>query len=172
MSLAVSESMGEDAPAAPEPARRTLTKHQIQEARGAFDLFDTTGTGVIEQKELKIALMCLGFEKTTKEEIRRLVSELDNANASTIDFDNFIKIIQDLLPTRSPREELEEAFRLFDIDGTGRITFKNLKDVVQSMGEQLTEQEIIEIIAEADKRGEGDITLDEFIDLIQDNAIF
>jgi hypothetical protein len=37
------------------------------------------------------------------------------------------------------------------------------------MGEQGTEQEII---AEADKRGEQDIILEEFIDLIQDNAIF
>jgi Ca2+-binding EF-hand superfamily protein len=152
--------------------RRTLTDHQIEEARSAFNLFDTSGTGVIEQKELKIALMCLGFEKTTKEEIRRLVSELDSANPSTIEFNDFLKIIRELLPTRNPREELEEAFKLFDIDGTGRITFKNLKDVVTSMGEQLTEQEIIEIITEADKRGEGDITLEEFIELIKDNAIF
>jgi Ca2+-binding EF-hand superfamily protein len=155
-----------------EPARRTLTEHQIREAKDAFDLFDTTGTGAIEQKELKIALMCLGFEKTTKEEIRRLVSDLDSANPTMIDFNDFLKIIQELLPTRNPREELEEAFKLFDVDGTGRITFKNLKDVVTGMGEQLTEQEIIEIIAEADKTGEGDITLEEFIDLIQDNAIF
>jgi Ca2+-binding EF-hand superfamily protein len=155
----------------PRP-RRSLTEHQIREAKDAFDLFDTTGTGAIEQKELKIALMCLGFEKTTKEEIHRLVSDLDSANPTMIDFNDFLKIIQELLPTRNPREELEEAFRLFDIDGTGRITFKNLKDVVTGMGEQLTEQEIIEIIAEADKTGEGDITLEEFIDLIQDNAIF
>jgi Ca2+-binding EF-hand superfamily protein len=161
----------EETPAPPEPVRRILTEHQIQEARGAFDLFDTTGNGSIEQKDLKIALMCLGFEKTTKDEIRRIVSEMDTGGGF-IDFDRFIKIIQELLPSRNPREELEEAFKLFDIDGTGRITFKNLKDVVTSMGEQLTEQEIIEIIAEADKRGEGDITLDEFIDLIQDNAIF
>lgn len=151
--------------------QRTLTPAQIREAKDAFDLFDTTGTGVIEQKELKIALMTLGFD-ATKEDIRRLVADLDSSNTTTIDFDDFLQLINALLPTRDARKELEEAFHLFDIDGTGKISFKNLKDVVSSMGEQLTEQEIIEIIAEADKTGDGEITLDEFIDLIQDNAIF
>lgn len=151
--------------------QRTLTPAQIREAKDAFDLFDTTGTGVIEQKELKIALMTLGFD-ATKEDIRRLVADLDSSNTTTIDFNDFLQLINALLPTRDARKELEEAFHLFDIDGTGKISFKNLKDVVSSMGEQLTEQEIIEIIAEADKTGDGEITLDEFIDLIQDNAIF
>jgi Ca2+-binding EF-hand superfamily protein len=69
-----------------------------------------------------------------------LLSELDSISGSSIDFDHFIKIIQELLPSRNRREELEEAFKLFDMDGKGRITFKNLKDVVTSMDEQLTEQ--------------------------------
>jgi Ca2+-binding EF-hand superfamily protein len=125
----------------------------------------------MEQNGLKIALMCLGFQKTTNEEIKRLVANLDSANPTMIEFSDFLKIVDELLPSRNPKEELEEAFRLFDIDGTGRITFKNLKDGVTDMGEQSTEQEIIEIIAEADKTGEGDISFEEFIDLIQDNAI-
>lgn len=152
-------------------SQRTLTPQQVREAKDAFDLFDTTGTGQIEQKELKIALMTLGFD-ATKEDIRRLVADLDSNNTSTIDFNDFLQLVNALLPTRNARQELEEAFHLFDIDGTGKISFKNLKDVVASMGEQLTEQEIIEIIAEADKTGDGEISLEEFIDLIQDNAIF
>ena len=152
-------------------APRKLTPAQIHEAKDAFDLFDTTGTGVIEQKELKIALMTLGFE-TPKDEIKRVLGEINGGNVTTINFNTFLQIIHALLPTRDARKELEEAFRLFDVDNTGKITFKNLKEVVESMGEQLTEQEIMEIIAEADKTGDGEITLEEFIDLIQDNAIF
>ncbi|EAX94678.1 EF hand family protein [Trichomonas vaginalis G3] len=151
--------------------RRALTPMQLQEAKDAFDLFDTTGTNTIEQKELKIALMTLGFN-ISKEELRTVVSELDSSNTTTIDFKDFIQIVETLLPSRDPVKELTEAFNLFDIDHTGRITAKNIMDVVASMDEQLTEPEIHEIIAEADKRGEGDITLEEFIDLIKDNAIF
>lgn len=154
------------------PRVRKLTENQLREAKDAFDLFDTTGNGVIEQKELKIALMTLGFANTSKEDIKRLVAEFDTSGGSTINFNDFVRVIEALLPTRDTRAELEEAFKLFDVDGTGLITFKNLKDVVTSMGEQLTEQEIIEIIAEADKNGDQGITLDAFIDLIKDNAIF
>ena len=151
--------------------KRTLTPQQLQEAKDAFDLFNTTGNNAIEQKELKIALMTLGFE-TTKEELRTVLSELDSSNSSTIDFKDFIQIVETLLAKRDTVAELTEAFKLFDIDHTGRITAKNIMDVVSSMDEQLTDPEIHEIIAEADKRGEGDITLEEFIDLIKDNAIF
>lgn len=154
-----------------KPRARELTPQQIREAKDSFDLFDTTGTGVIDQKDLKIALMTLGFE-TTKDEIRHLVADLDSNNTTTLDFNDFLHIIKSELPKRDPRKELEEAFKLFDVDQTGRITFKNLKSVVSSMGESLTDQEIMEIIDEADKTGDHDITLDEFIDLIQDNAIF
>lgn len=163
--------MTDEVPQNKKESQRTLTPQQAREAKDAFDLFDTTGTGLIEQKELKIALMTLGFD-ATKEDIRRLVADLDSNNTSTIDFNDFLQLVNALLPTRNARQELEEAFHLFDIDGTGKISFKNLKDVVASMGEQLTEQEIIEIIAEADKTGDGEISLEEFIDLIQDNAIF
>lgn len=151
--------------------KRQLTPQQLREAKDAFDLFDTTGNGVIEQKELKVALMTLGFE-ATREEIRNLVSELDPSNTDTLNFNEFVQIVETLLAGRDTIAELTEAFKLFDIDGTGKITAKNLMDVVASMNEQLTEPEINEIIAEADKRGEGNITLEEFIDLIKDNAIF
>ena len=150
---------------------RKLTPQQLREAKDAFKLFDTSRTGMIDQKELKIALMTLGFE-TTKEDLRSIISELDSNNTNTLDFKDFTHIIEILLVNRNTRQELTEAFKLFDLDGTGKITAKNLIDVVSSMDEQLTEPEIHEIIAEADKRGEGNITLDEFIELIQDNAIF
>lgn len=149
---------------------RTLTPQQISEAKDAFDLFDTTGTGVIEQKELKIALMTLGFQ-TSKDDIKKVAVEV-NATNNTINFDDFKKIIIALLPTRDTRKELEEAFQLFDIDHTGKISSRNLKEVISDLGQTLTEQEISEIISEADKDMDGEISLEEFIDLIQDNAIF
>ena len=108
---------------------------------------------MIEEKELEIALITLGFANTSKEDIKRLVAEFDTSGRLTINFSNFVRVIEALLLTRDAKSELEDAFKLFDIDGTGLITLQNLKDVVTSMGEQLTEQEIIEILAAADKNG-------------------
>ena len=58
-----------------------MTEPQKAEVKEAFDLFDTNGSGIIEVKELKVALRALGFEPQ-KEEIKTLISDLNNNNAS------------------------------------------------------------------------------------------
>ena len=42
--------------------KQELTEAQKAEVKEAFDLFDTNGSGIIEVKELKVALRALGFE--------------------------------------------------------------------------------------------------------------
>ena len=57
--------------------RQELTEAQKAEIKEAFDLFDTNGSGIIDMKDLKVALRALGFEPA-KEEIKRLISDLSN----------------------------------------------------------------------------------------------
>ena len=58
--------------------RPGLTEDEIEEIKEAFDLFDTSGSGTIESKELKVALRALGFEPT-KDEIKNLIGNFDKA---------------------------------------------------------------------------------------------
>ena len=69
------------------PKKRTeLTEEQKQEIKEAFDLFDTDGSGNIDQKELKVAMRALGFEPK-REEIKKLILVLINSQkACTICF--------------------------------------------------------------------------------------
>jgi hypothetical protein len=60
-----------------------------------------------------------------------------------------------------------KAFRLFDGDGTGRITFKNLKRVAKELGENLTDEELQEMIDEADRNGDGEIDEEEFLRIMK-----
>ena len=53
--------------------------------------------------------------------------------------------------------ELREAFKVFDRDGTGTISREELRAVMISLGESLTEKDIDEMLKEADTDGDGQI---------------
>jgi centrin-1 len=73
---------------------------------------------------------------------------------------------------RDPREEIMKAFRLFDDDETGKITFKNLKRVAKELGENITDEELQEMIDEADRDGDGEVSEEEFFRIMKKSGLF
>ena len=49
--------------------------------------------------------------------------------------------------------EYKDAFRLFDINGDGTITTKELGNVMKSLGQNPTEAELADMINEVDQDG-------------------
>ena len=47
------------------------------------------------------------------------------------------------------------AFRQFDVDQTGKITFENLKAPPRDLGEDMRDEEIAEMIEKADLDADG-----------------
>mmetsp|Transcript_7523 Transcript_7523/g.7099 ORF Transcript_7523/g.7099 Transcript_7523/m.7099 type:complete len:174 (+) Transcript_7523:67-588(+) len=148
-----------------------LTEDQVQEIREAFDLFDTDQSGSIDSKELKVAMRALGFEPK-KEEIRKMIAEVDKDRSGCIDFDEFLAMMTIKVGQRDSKEEMMKAFRLFDDDESGRITFMNLKRVAKELGENMTDDELQEMIDEADREGSGEVSMDDFMRIMQKANIF
>merc|ERR1719465_55969 len=148
-----------------------LTEEQRQEIKEAFDLFDTDGSGTIDAKELKVAMRALGFEPK-KEEIRKMIADADRDGSGVIDFPEFLDMMTQKMAERAPREEMLKAFRLFDDDETGKISFKNLKRVAKELGENMTDDQIQEMIDEADRDGDGEIGEEEFMRIMEKTNLF
>jgi calmodulin len=63
-------------------------------------------------------------------------------------------------------EEIKEAFKVFDKDGNGFISAAELRHIMTNLCEKLTDEEVDEMIREADVDGDGQINYDEFVDMM------
>nr|XP_027798759.1 centrin-1 [Marmota flaviventris] len=148
-----------------------LTEDQKQEVREAFDLFDADGSGTIDVKELKVAMRALGFEPR-KEELKKMISEVDREGTGKISFNDFLAVMTQKMSEKDTKEEIMKAFRLFDDDETGKISFKNLKRVAAELGENLTDEELQEMIDEADRDGDGEVNEEEFLKIMKKTNLY
>ena len=60
-------------------------------------------------------------------------------------------------PAHNLEGEIEEAFRRFDKGGNGRVSLKELRRMMGQLGERLTEDELDEMMREADLNEDGQI---------------
>jgi centrin-1 len=116
-------------------------------------------------------MRALGFEPK-KEEIKKMIADIDKDGSGTIDFEEFLQMMTAKMGERDSREEIMKAFKLFDDDNTGFITLKNLKRVAKELGENLTEEELQEMIDEADRNGDGQIDEEEFYRIMKKTSLF
>ena len=64
-------------------------------------------------------------------------------------------------------EKLSEAFRTLDQEERGFIPCQQLKHILTSQGEKLTEDEITNLILDADINRDNKITYDEFMNMMK-----
>lgn len=149
----------------------SLTEQQKRDVKEAFNLFDYDGQGKLKTKELKVAMRALGFEPK-REEVRKILVDMNKDNAEFLTFDDFVTITSRKYTEKDVMDEIRKAFQLFDDDNTGFITIKNLKRVAEKLGEKFKDEDLQEMIEEADKDGDGAISLEEFAFVMQKTNLY
>lgn len=77
-------------------------------------------------------------------------------------FTEFLAMMKLKLSTTDAEAELRAAFEVFDKDKSGTISADELRAMLKSLGDDMTDAEINDIIREADTDGDSNISFAEF----------
>ncbi|KAK4238776.1 hypothetical protein C8A03DRAFT_33172 [Achaetomium macrosporum] len=139
---------------------------QIEQYKQVFEIFDKDGTGDITAAELGNVMKELGLNPSD-EELQDLINEVDTNKDGVISFDEFLALMSQTVKEVDTEQELLNAFKVFDKDGSGTISSDELRHVLKKLGENLTDDEVEEMIKLADRNGDGHIDYHEFANIMK-----
>ncbi|XP_015171352.1 PREDICTED: neo-calmodulin-like isoform X6 [Polistes dominula] len=142
-----------------------LTEDQVAEFKEAFMLFDKDEDGTITMAELGVVMRSLG-QRPSDTELRDMVNQVDQDGNGTIEFNEFLQMMSKKMKGADGKDELREAFRVFDKNKDGLISSKELRHVMTNLGEKLSEEEVDDMIKEADLDGDGMVNYEEFVTIL------
>ncbi|KAJ3123441.1 calmodulin-like 3 [Physocladia obscura] len=144
------------------PKTHNFTDQEISDFRQAFTMFDKDGDNHITPAELALVMRQFGLDATDGE-VHDLVAEIDVDGNGAIEFDEFIDLMARKMREVDSEEELRSAFKVFDEDGNGFISAQELRHVMASMGENLSDGDIAAMLNDYDVNGDGQIDYNEFL---------
>jgi calmodulin len=139
-----------------------IPESRLKEFRDAFELFDKDKDGTITAKELANVMKSLN-QDPTEQELNEMIAEVDIDGNGQIDFEEFVCLMNRRSKETDTEEEVINAFKVFDKDGQGLISSTELHHIMTTLGDKLTEEEVGEMIREADIDGDGYINYEEFV---------
>ncbi|XP_049858982.1 calmodulin-like isoform X2 [Schistocerca gregaria] len=142
-----------------------LTEDQVAEFKEAFMLFDKDEDGTITMAELGVVMRSLG-QRPTETELRDMVNEVDQDGNGTIEFNEFLQMMSKKMKGAEGEDELREAFKVFDKNNDGLISNSELRHVMTNLGEKLSDEEVDDMIREADLDGDGMVNYEEFVTIL------
>jgi len=160
-------------PASAPVGRRRLdvSADEVNEMNEAFDMFDPSGTGTIDYQEARVCFRALGFD-VNRQRLAAMIGDHDRERTGHITRAAYVEIASQLYMERTPEVALESAFSLFDDQGTGKISRKDLRRVCRELGEALSDDELQAMIDEFDTDGDGLIDIEDFKSVLQEATIF
>ena len=144
--------------------KKVLTPEEQQEYKEAFQLFDKDNDEKITAEELGIVMRALGANPT-KQRIGEIVKEFDKEGTGKFDQETFLQIMIEYGQEVDSTEDIKKAFEIFDKEKNGYISASELKHVLTTLGEKLSEQEVDDLFKEIGVE-DGLINVDDFVKLI------
>jgi len=132
-----------------------------------FKTLDKDGSGFLDVRDLSQMLEDIGHADLAI--IDKLINEVDENEDHMISFKEF----EDLLSqgAENTERELRQAFQIFDKDNSNCISAAELRHVLTQFNLHLKDEEIDKLIDIADRNGDGQVDINEFLSLFGEQKL-
>lgn len=138
-----------------------FSEDQIAEFQEAFLLYDQRGDGKIPVHQIGDVLRALG-QNPTESEVKKLI--IEHRADDRVTFEVFLPIMQAICSRRSTdtSEDFIEGLRHFDKDGNGFISSAELRHLLTTLGEKLSDEEAEQLLT-GHEDNKGNINYEDFV---------
>jgi len=146
-----------------------LTEEQVADCKDAFNLYDRKSTGMVPSSVLGDLLRAVG-QNPTQAEVKEIIDGLGGP-AKDVSYESFLKVVArpDGFKSAGSAQEFIQGFQVFDKEGNGYISTGELRYVLTSLGEKLTNEEVDELLKGIDVDKKGQINYVDFVHTILSN---
>ncbi|KAG5366604.1 Myosin regulatory light chain cdc4 [Yarrowia sp. B02] len=128
--------------------------------KDAFSLFDKKGTGKIPAEALGDLLRAVGQNPTLAE-----IDDLKQSIPAEFDYETFSKIVNRPSGFKSlgEPEDYIRGFQVFDKDSTGFVGVGEMRYILTSLGEKMSDSEVDELLKGVNVTRDGNVNYVDFV---------
>ena len=114
-----------------------FTDIELEKFKEAFIFFDRDGDGTMKADDLGLALRSMGALVSQKE-VLVLLQKYDPDNIGSIDLNDFIACVAEIVNKPDNESEIRNAFSVFDKEDNGLMPIDEMRHVLTRIGDPLS----------------------------------
>lgn len=143
-----------------------LTSEELNECTEIFEFLDTNHNKRVDLEELLLGESSLGLN-FSHVELEVLINRFGKLNELSLEFDEFVEFYKECLQTHEiSKSEALKMFASSDLNKDGYLDLHDLKYMLITQGEIVSQDEIHSLLRDYDRNSDGKLNVDEFMDSI------
>ena len=114
-----------------------FTDIELEKFKEAFVFFDRDGDGTIKSDDVGLAMRSMGA-LISNQEVKLLLRKYDPDNIGTIDLNDFIACMAEVVSKPDNESEIRSSFAVFDKDDNGLMPVDEMRHVLTRIGDPVS----------------------------------